>query len=357
MSSPPRVGSAIVVGGGLIGLCCAWRLCRSGVEVTLLDAAPEAREASWAAGGMLAPHHERLGHPETCDEDLWRLGVAGLGWWADLADELAMRERIDLHLDGGLVPGEAVDLALVAALGGAPVPVPPWMHAEAASWLPGGRVDPRRALVALRAALVAAGVVLRYGVTVERIAAGRVTSSCGPDWRADAVVLAAGAWSPALAASTGLHLEGQPVKGQMLRFGAADGVMDRFVHAPGSYLIPRRGQGVVVGATMVESGFDKSEDLRAIDRLAAAARALVPALATAPVVEHWTGLRPRLADGRPQIGPVAPGLVLATGHFRNGVLLAPISAALVAGYLGCGSLPATGAPFLPQVVAPADPGS
>ena len=355
MSVPARVRSAIVVGGGLIGLCCAWRLVRSGVQVTLLDAAPEAREASWAAGGMLAPHHERLSHCEACDEDLWRLGVAGLRCWSDLADELGVRERIDLHLDGGLVPGHGIDPPQVAALGGGCVPVPVWMRAEVAYWLPGGRVDPRRSLVALRWALVAGGAAMRYGVSVQRIAPGLVVAN-GQHLTAESVVLAAGAWTPALAESTGLHLDGSPVKGQMLRLGAADGVMDRFVHAPGSYLIPRRGQGVVVGATMVESGFDKGEDQQAIERLASNARALVPALAAAPVLEHWTGLRPRLAGGRPLIGPVAPGLVLATGHFRNGVLLAPITADLVAGYLGCGTPPDLGRPFLPQVVAQQDKG-
>jgi glycine oxidase len=196
-------------------------------------------------------------------------------------------------------------------------------------WLPGGRVDPRRCLVALHAACLAAGVTLRYGVAATRIEPGAVIAADGAALAADEVVIASGAWSPALAALTGCALHGEPVKGQMVRFAVPDGLLPGFVHARQAYLIPRSGAGIVVGATMVSSGFDKTEDADAIARLAAGARRLVPALADLPIAESWTGLRPRLDGGLPLIARLRPGLVVATGHFRNGILLAPETAAQV----------------------------
>jgi len=332
-----------IVGGGIIGLSCAWRLARDGWRVTVLDGAPEAREASWAAAGMLAPHHEAHG-----PGPLWRLGIDSLARWPGFVEDLGITPAaIDLHLAGGLMPVlDERDATEVAARRDFLS-----THGVAASWLdaaelrqhepaiaddcagalllPGGQVNPRLVCTHLQAAASHAGATIRYHTPVIAITDGNVIIGDGEVIPGDEVVLASGAWTPGLAALAGVDLPGEPVKGQMLRLRAVDGLLSRFVHCQHAYLVPRTGLGIVVGATMVTAGFDKSADPSAIERLAAGARRLVPGLADAPIVEHWTGLRPRIAHGLPVITRIRPGLIVATGHFRNGVLLAPITAQVV----------------------------
>ena len=332
-----------IVGGGIIGLACAWRLARDGWRVTVLDGAPEAREASWAAAGMLAPHHEA--HDAG---PLWRLGIDSLARWPGFVEELGIAPAaVDLRLAGGLLPvlddsdAEMVDARqrFLAAQG---IPVR-WLdaralrqqepalagHCRGALVLPGGQVNPRLVCARLQEAASARGVTIRYHTPVTAIADGLVRLADGGTVASDEVVLASGAWTPGLAALAGIALAGEPVKGQMLRLRAPDGLLRHFVHHHQAYLVPRTGLGLVVGATMVTTGFDRADDPAAIDTLAAGARRLVPALADAPIVEHWTGLRPRIAQGLPVIARVRPGLIIATGHFRNGVLLAPVTAEAV----------------------------
>ncbi len=200
----------------------------------------------------------------------------------------------------------------------------------AALHIPGGQVDPRRLLSALHSACGARGVILRYGEAVERIEDTRVALRSGSALACDLAVVASGAWTPALVRATGLALAGEPVKGQMIRLEARDSLLGRFVHSRDAYLVPRAGAGLVVGSTMVETGFAKDQDADAIERLAEGARALVPALARAPIRETWTGLRPRLAGGRPLVARLRERLVVATGHFRNGILLCAATAEAIA---------------------------
>jgi len=331
----------VVVGAGLIGLSCAWQLARDGHRVTLLDASREPQESSWAAAGMLAPHHEAE-QPTA----LWRLCAAGLERWPDFLAGLNLRPAdADWHAGGGWI--RAADLAELDRLESslrwlrsAGVDVlrlsssayaracPGVAPGVGALWLPGAQVDPRRVLPALRAACAATGVADRTGSPVTAIDSAGVRTADGAT-HAGEVVLASGAWTPALAALSGLRLGGAPVKGQMVRLEAACH-LPGFVREGHRYLISRRDGSVVVGATMVEAGFDRAGDPAAIADLAAWAGAAVPALAGAPISEAWTGLRPRLSAGLPAIGRVHPGLIVATGHFRNGVLLAPLTGALVA---------------------------
>lgn len=335
-----------VIGGGVIGLACAWRLTGDGHQVTLFDGAREAREASWAAAGMLAPCHEA-----DAADAVWRLGIASLGRWAAFARELG--GDLDLHLDGGLLPlvvdadAELIRTkqAFIRAQGlnstwldqDALRQREPHLAARGALLLPGGQVDPRRLTTVLRAACVARGVDLRYGTAATAVIPGAVvadtTHAC------DLTILANGAWTPALAQLAGIALDGEPVKGQLLRFAAPDRLLQSFVHSHHAYLVPRAGAGLVVGSTMVWSGFDKTEDAAAIERLASNARALLPVLCDAPIVETWTGLRPRLRSGMPVLQRIRDDLIIATGHFRNGILLTPITAdavAELAGGAACG---------------------
>lgn len=350
-----------IVGGGIIGLACAWELARAGATVQLFDAAAEAREASWAAAGMLAPHHEY-----DQDTPLWRLGCASLTRYPGFLAELGLTPAaVDYRADGGLLPAfdaaehaglaarraflEQVGVPCATLSGRALRAREPGLADTVGEALdvPAAQVDPRRLTAALRERCAALGVVLGYRRTIAAIGTGVVRLHDGDEIPCDHVVLASGAWTPGLAAAAGVDLPGQPVKGQLLRFAVADGVLSRFIHHHAAYLVPRAGAGVVVGATMVDAGFDRADDPAAIAALAAAARRLLPALATAVIAETWTGLRPRLQHGSPVIATVRPGLTIATGHYRNGILLTPVSAAAVAALVLGSAPPCDLAPFGP----------
>jgi glycine oxidase len=349
----------VVVGGGIIGLACAWRLAQAGAAVTVLDAAREAREASWAAAGMLAPHHEA-----DAQGPLWRLGQESLGRWPDFVAALVgAAAAVDFRLEGGLLPilaGEdpgPID-AKLAFLSTAGVAVRQLARAEllaeepalsprcvGALLIPGGQVNPRLVVLALQQACARLGVDLRFGAPAASISGGTVHLNDGSAVSGDEVVLASGAWTPELARLSGIALAGEPVKGQLLRLDAADGLLRRFIHCHCAYVVPRSGLGVVIGSTMVTTGFDRSEDPDAIARLAAEAAGLIPALQHAEVLETWTGLRPRLRGGLPVIERVSPTLIIATGHFRNGILLTPVTAELVTGLVMQGHVALDLAPF------------
>lgn len=348
------MGEVAIVGGGIIGLACAWRLASQGVAVTLYDAAPEAREASWAAAGMLAPHHE---HDR--DTPLWRLCRMGLESWPRFLAQLGVGDaQVDYHRNSGLIPllnasdeQAATERAHFLRTVGVDCR---WLTREALPTLapditsvlaiPAAQVNPRLVTAILRQRCAGLGVRLRYSDPVSALDGTTLHSASGSEAFAQ-VVLASGAWTPALAALAGVDLHGEPVKGQLLRFAAPDGLLSGFIHSRHAYLVPRHGLGLVVGATMVTSGFDKSEDQAAIAALAAAARRLLPALEHAAIVETWTGLRPRLAHGLPVLTTLRPGLILATGHFRNGILLTPITAEIVAGLVLGRHSPIDLAPF------------
>jgi glycine oxidase len=331
-----------VIGAGLIGLSCAWRLARDGHLVTLLDASAEPRESSWAAAGMLAPHHE-----SDHASPLWRLCASGLARWPDFLAELGLqRQAADWRDAGGWIrvgDVESLDrlesaLRWLRTTGTDVLRLSPAAYARAcpgvapgvgALWLPGAQVDPRLVFEPLRAACRAAGVRDRCGSAVVRLETDAVITADGVHHASDEVVLASGAWTPALAGLTGVRLAGAPVKGQMIRL-AGPCHLPGFVREDHYYLMSRQDGSVVIGATMVEAGFDRTQDDDAIRGLAAWAGTVVPALRSAVVTESWTGLRPRLAGGLPAIGRVRPGLLIATGHFRNGILLAPITGMIIA---------------------------
>lgn len=359
-----------MVGGGIVGLSCAWELARRGARVAVVDPGEPAARATWAAGGMLAPLGEA---PEP--GAFLELGMRSLALYPDFARGLedASGRPVGLHLNGKLLtaatPEEEEALARRRDWLLADVQPVRWMSGEAARSLepsvaPGtraglllegnGRVDNRALQEALETAVDAEGVRRMRGRALGLCRdAGRVTGVIleeAGELAAEWVVLAAGAWSGTL---TGLPrpLPVRPVKGQMLAFAAPARPLSRVVTSSRAYLIPRetpRGPLVVVGATSEEAGFDLSVDLPGQARLEAGAVALVPALARASVVERWAGLRPGIPDGLPVLGPepAAGGLVYATGHFRNGILLAPVTALAVSGWI-TGRPPAGMAAFSP----------
>ena len=367
----------LVLGGGIIGLAVAWRARQRGLSVTVLDPDP-GRGANRVAAGMLAPVTEL----QYGEEPLLRLGLESNARWAGFAAELAEASG----LPGG--PGEVLGYracgTLAVALDADDRAELRELHAFQlrlgldAQWLTGRecrRLEPmlapsvRGGLLAaadhqvdgrrLGAALVAA--CERSGVRLERVRAsrvdvrdGRAVGAVAEDGRvfaAGQTVVAAGSWSQALCP----ELPVRPVKGQVLRLrmaGPYAGFLSRnlraVVRGVHLYLVPREDGELVVGATSEERGYDTAVTAGGVWELLRDAHELLPGITELELVETSAGLRPGSPDNAPLLGATSvPGLAAATGHHRNGVLLTPVTADLVASYLAEGTMPEAGAAFSP----------
>ena len=334
-----------IVGSGIIGLACAHRLALSGCRVTTFDGNRESSEASWAAAGMLAPHNEAQ-EPN----DLWQMCYDSLKAWPDFVKSLGVAaDEVDFHQEGCWIPvfdqEEREHLAQKArAFYNVGVDFR-WISAQelrerasllspqalGATFVEGGHVDPRLVCKVLQTQCRNIGVNLQFQNPVSLIRQNILVDTHGREHQFDHIVLAAGAWTPYLAQLTGLQIQGEPVKGQMLRFAPhpAQKRITGFVHCEHAYAVQRRDGSTVIGSTMEYRGFDKSDNAASIDKLVHGARKILPHLQECSLVETWTGLRPKLGDGSPYIRRVSEHLTVATGHFRNGILLTPITAELV----------------------------
>jgi glycine oxidase len=342
-----------VVGGGVIGLACAWELSRNGHEVTVVAPAPGRDGASWVAAGMLAPVTEA----QFGESALTRLLVEGAGRWPAFAAALegASGHAIGYDTTGTVtVALDASDRASLDDLLAYQHTLGLAAHRRSASecralvpalspTLRGGievpgdhHVDNRALLGALVEACRRGGVAFVAG-TVAALAAGpELVLADGRRLRPDHVVLAAGTGLRAIDGLVGAGLPSiRPVKGHILRLGPADGVVlgrtvRGLVHGRSVYLVPRRDGSVVVGATVEERGSDTAVRVGAVHELLNDARAIVPGLDELELVEAATGLRPATPDNMPRIGWTAlDGVVAAVGHYRNGLLLSPLTAAAV----------------------------
>ncbi|NQD91969.1 glycine oxidase ThiO [Pseudomonas sp. CrR25] len=356
----------VLVGGGVIGLLSAYGLAASGVTVTLLDCQPVGREASWAGGGIVSPlypwryslavtalaHWSQDFYPLLGEQLLAETGidpevhVTGL-YWLDLEDEaeaLAWAARVQRPLRG-------VDMATVYQA----VPALARGFTRALQMSGVANVRNPRLVKALRDALVRMPNVAlheRCAVTgfIRDGSRVRGVHTTHGDFRADQVVVAAGAWSGELLKSLAIELPVEPVKGQMILYKCAEDFLPSMVLAKGRYAIPRRDGHILIGSTLERAGFDKTPTESALASLKASAEALLPALAEAEVVGHWAGLRPGSPEGVPYIGPVPghEGLWLNCGHYRNGLVLAPASCQLLADQL-LGRVPVVDpAPYAPE---------
>jgi len=352
--SPSGRPDVVVVGGGIIGLAVAWRAAATGRRVAVVDPAP-GRGATWAAAGMLAP----VAEAHFGEGDLARLNLAAAGAWPGFARELESAAGREVHYrdDGTLVvaggPSDraATDrvLAFHLAMGLPADRLGPAACRAAEPLLAPGvsggvdlpadhQVDNREVALALESACRAAGVsfVVDRVARVE-VADGRVLGVVPADGEpvpADAVVLAAGCRSGAVAGvPEAWRPPVRPVRGATVRLRAPDGAprltrtVRALVHGRSCYLVPRDDGGLVLGATVEERGFGLDVPLGGVADLVEDARRIVPALDEYELVEVAPGLRPGSPDNGPIVGPTrVDGLLVATGHHRNGVLLAPATA-------------------------------
>lgn len=375
MSETCAAADVVIVGGGIVGCTVARAGARSGLSVLVLEEGRPGRKATWAAGGMLSPFGEadrpgpflELGleslklYPdfvgsveEASGRRVGYLECGKLELALDDAAESGLRRHLEWlenrgHPVAWLDPGEvhAREPLLTRELRGALL-----LKGEA-------QVDNRLLGPAVAAAAEVEGARFRSGervleVLVEGGTVAGVRLDGGVRIRAPRVVVAAGAWSGGL---DGLprRLPVRPVRGQMVALGGPPRPLSTVVDTSRAYLIPRRRGPVVVGSTMEEAGFRAETTAEGIVHLLGAAIEAAPGLARARVQETWAGLRPGTPDGLPILGPDpdVPGLFYATGHFRNGILLAPITGACLAPLLaGTGRPPVDLAPFRPDRFPP-----
>lgn len=368
MPKPSSASDVAVVGGGVIGLSIAWRAAQRGLDVVLLERGEPGGGTSSVAAGMLAPVSEaslneqavlRLGlrsaalYPAFIEElkasagaDPGYLSCGTLAVARDrdeaeaLERELEARDRLGLavqrlrpsqarELEPGLAP--ALRLALLAE----------GDHA----------VDPRRLCQTLALAARASGVQVRAGMAVEGLEDDGVRLDGGERIAADQVVIAAGTWTADLdGVPDSARIPIHPVKGQIMRLHdpAGPGLITRVLRMGNGYLVPRGDGRYVLGATMEERGFDTTVTAGAVHGLLRDAAELVPGISELVVDEISAGLRPATPDNAPAIGPASvPGLHWAAGHYRHGILLAPVTAEIVVAGLVGEELPEYAAPFSP----------
>ena len=354
----------LIVGGGIIGCSAAYDLARAGCRVTLFERGTPGAEASGAAAGLLAPIDE------STETTFARLALAGWRLYPGVVRDLEERTGIDVEYvtRGTIYPtspaqkrrdvGQWADVAEfgVEMLEGEELRrrelalSPAITHAvfvKGDHWL-----NNQKLVLAYAQAAASAGVELRTGSSVSRVVVegGRVRAvvADGERFEGDAVLLAAGAWSGELMAGLGASLRIEPRRGQMIALGHVPAVVRHCVHGE-VYLVPRPSGELLIGATVERAGFQRAVTAEGVAGLLRSAIELVPALRGLPLARTWCGFRPWAPDSLPVLGPWpgVEGLFVATGHFRNGILLAPITARLMTEWITGGQPSLVVKDFLP----------
>lgn len=368
-----QAASVVIIGGGVMGCAAAHELARRGVSVTVLERSVPGAEASSAAAGILGAQVEAH-HPGPMTalgllssklypalvKDLEQVSGISIGYRRSgvlkvaydkndvsrYARELAWQGRARLKL-ARLSRTELTsrEAALSAELTGGL-----WFENDAT-------LEPRALLSALRVAAEKRGAQFRSGSFVKRIAeqGGRavgVELDDGSLVPGSHVVLAAGSWTSLLTGGEDNMQRVVPARGQIVELKTNAPLLSSVVFGPDCYLVPRADGRLLIGSTLEFVGFRREVTAGAVAKLLAAAIRLVPALAEAELSGSWSSFRPYTQDELPLLGPSAtPGLILMSGHYRNGILLAPISARIVAGAVLGEKPPLDLAPFAPNRVA------
>lgn len=354
----------IIVGGGLIGGSIAFALSSEKLRVAVLDRQEPGREASWAAAGMLAPGPDS---PET--SALVPLGIESLRLYPEFiaAIECASGKSTDFTRNGTFelfrgLQAEVRRDAMVAEfqrIGLAAEAISPdegrkhepslASHSAAVAWLPDeATVDPRLLVEAALAAAKQSGAEIRANCAVDSLlyegkaCVGVIAG--GEKIAAKQVVVAAGSFCSTIGEVTrepGCQLHQyapvHPVRGQMLALRSRSVQLKKVLRSEYGYLVPRRDGRIIAGSTLEDAGFVKQVTPQGVRQILDAALELAPALADAKIVEDWSGLRPGTPDHLPIIGPTdIAGLWLATGHYRNGILLAPATAKILRDWIVTG---------------------
>lgn len=347
----------IIIGGGVIGLSIARELFWMGARrITVIDKGQMGREASFAAAGMLTPNAEF----EAID-DLHRLCDDSRKLFPQLAEDLRAETGIDIELDqsGTIFAAFTEDDERLLQLrygrqltAGIPVGIFSAKETldaepEIAGNVRGGllfqndwQVENRRLVAALEESASQNGIDLVTQTPIDSLITenGRVIGVVSGDRRyyADITVLATGAWSSLIKlGDEPTPFDVRPIRGQMISFLHPSRLFNRVVYSHRGYLVPRKDGRVLIGATVEDTGFVDQVTAEGVRSLTMAAVEIAPALRGKEIVEAWSGLRPFAADGLPILGTAngISGLVVATAHYRNGILLSPLTARLVAGLI------------------------
>ncbi|HKS67094.1 MAG TPA: glycine oxidase ThiO [Candidatus Acidoferrales bacterium] len=343
-----------IIGGGLIGAAAALELRSRKLEIVVLDRQQPGREASWAAAGMLAPGPD---HPGS--EALVPLSKKSLELYPEFIEAVERASRQSTGFvrqptiqaffgsSGKAERDEFVALHERLGIPAEPISVRAARELErplsraitAAALLPEeAAVDPRFLIDATISAATALGVEIRAnccatGLNVERGRCVGVVTDKG-EIAAGHVLLAAGCFSGDALPEISRLAPTRPVRGQMLALRNPEVELGRVLRSSNGYLVPRAGGRILAGSTLENAGFEKVVTEAGAQKILMAALEIVPALSDAEVVEHWAGLRPGSPDDLPILGPTdIEGLLIATGHYRNGILLAPVTAKLVAAWV------------------------
>jgi glycine oxidase len=338
---------ALIVGGGLIGCSVARALAAEGLSVTVVEREAPGAGASNDAAGMLAPQAELDEGGPFLD-----LCVESARMFPALADELFTEVGVDIRYrrDGSFaiafheaeverlrhiatvqtglgLRAELLDPATARRL----EPALSESVAAVLSIPDDHQVDNRRLTQAISASCRVRGVTFVEKTTASRLLFDETervvgVEASGSRYEAGVTIVAAGCWSGQI---VGFPVPVEPVKGQMLALDLVAPPFARVLRSERCYLVSRIDGRILIGSTMERVGFDQSVSVQTVSSLLSAAWELVPSLVSAAAGEAWAGLRPATPDGLPAIGELAPGLIAATGHFRNGILLSPITASLV----------------------------
>ncbi|HET6567465.1 MAG TPA: glycine oxidase ThiO [Rhodothermales bacterium] len=362
----------VIIGAGAIGLSIGWELVRAGRPVTIFERGEAGQGTSWLAAGMLAADAE-IGFEEM---DLYRLSRASLDRWPEFAARVEEDSglMVDYRTEGTLMVADdrdsaarlrrvfdfqrSQDLPVQWLTGSEALDIEPFLapRLAAAVWSESDhQVDNRQLVLALREAFLRKGGVLREHTAVQEVlqdeTAPAIITEAGERVEAACIVVAAGVWSGSI---PGLDETARPavrpVKGQMVQLAIEPPfALAHVVRGPQAYLAPKSSGRLVVGATMEEMGFDTRVTAGGLYRLLEGAWEVVPGIYDLPVTETWAGLRPGTRDNAPLLGwSSAPGVMMATGHFRHGILLTPITAEAIAQLLLRGETSPLLAPFSPQ---------